>query len=84
MDQTEGTTPVTPRAKQIAMWVLDDKKFQLLKNIAKTVTKMKEPKKNCKHCYGRGFIGYYNGLKSSPVKCRCCYVRPILGMRKDK
>jgi len=83
-DQTEETKPVPVREKQIAFYVSDPEKFALLKKIANSVNKRstKEPKKNCKHCKGRGFIGYLNGLKSSKVPCRCVFVKPILGIRK--
>lgn len=84
MDKPTEPEKLPIRHQQIALAFSDPEKFGLLKKIAANVNKKtyKEPKKNCKHCYGRGFIGYLNGLKSLPVPCRCVYVRPIMGMRK--
>lgn len=77
MDQK--TSPVV--TNQIALKLSDEDRLALLKKISKTVNKksFKMPKKNCRSCYGRGFIGYLNGIKSLPVPCRCTFVKPVLG-----
>lgn len=58
----------------IALNGVEPKKLNLLKAISKSVqekTEPRKPKKNCGHCYGRGFIGYLNGIRAIPVPCRC-------------
>ena len=47
--------------------------FEIIKAMAKaTNTPIKTPRKGCKHCYGRGYIG--KETKSQmPVPCSCIY-----------
>jgi ferredoxin-thioredoxin reductase catalytic subunit len=33
---------------------------------------VKQPKKNCKHCFGRGYTGL-NAKDKSPIACTCIY-----------
>ncbi len=70
--------------KGIAFKLSDEDRMALLKKISKTVNKatFKPAKKNCRHCYGRGFVGYLNGIKTLPVPCRCTFVKPVLGKRR--
>ncbi len=79
-------TPSIPQVpiKGIASKLSDEDRMALLKRISKEVNKksFKLPKKSCKHCYGRGFIGYLNGLKNLPVPCRCTFIKPQLGKRR--
>lgn len=58
----------------IALQGVEPKKLDLLKQISKSInekTVLRKSKKNCRHCYGRGFIGYLNGIKALRVQCRC-------------
>lgn len=68
----------------ITFRLADENRLALLKNISKEVNKksFKLPRKSCKHCYGRGFIGYLNGIKKLPVPCRCTFVKPNIGKRR--
>jgi hypothetical protein len=34
---------------------------------------IREPKKSCKHCHGRGYTGFKSGPKKEPVPCKCIY-----------
>ncbi len=84
------TTPTENiRPRQITLAITDPEKFNLLKKYAQEIKKaetkdkrFKPPKKNCKHCYGRGFIGYLNGIKNLPVPCRCVFVVKPMGIPK--
>lgn len=62
------------KVDSIALRGVEPKKLDLLKALAKSVnekTVQRKPKKSCRHCYGRGFIGYLNGIKALRVPCRC-------------
>jgi len=68
------------RIEQIALQGVEPNKLDLLRSISKKInqkTEKPKPKKNCKYCYGRGFVGYLNGVKSIPVPCRCVYRRKV-------
>ena len=67
----------------IVLKLSDEDRMALLKKLSKAVQKksFKLPKKNCRHCYGRGFVGFLNGVKSLPVPCRCTFVKPQLGKK---
>lgn len=83
MDTPKSTSPAATNA--LALKLSDDgSRLGLLKKISAEVNKksFKVAKKNCKHCYGRGFVGYLNGLKSLPVPCRCTFVKPVMGKRR--
>ncbi len=73
-----------PLIDAIAFKGVEGDKLALLKRLSQEVNKKsyKTPKKNCRHCYGRGHIGYMNGIKSMPVPCRCVFVKPVLGKKK--
>jgi hypothetical protein len=86
---TEQTNNV--RVTQIALATTDPNKFQLLKTLAEGIKKaqsvdkrFKPAKKSCTKCYGRGFVGYLNGLKNLPVPCRCTFVKQYPGKRKSE
>lgn len=49
--------------------------WDVIKHVAKlTNTLIQEPKPNCKHCYGRGYIGKYSET-GEPIACKCIYVK---------
>jgi hypothetical protein len=82
METPQSKPPVA--IKQLALKLSDEDRLALLKRISREVNKksFKLPKKNCRHCYGRGFIGYLNGLKHLPVPCRCTFIKPVVGKRR--
>jgi hypothetical protein len=60
--------------------VIDRKKLtpmDYIKAIAKKLGQtIKNPKSNCKFCYGRGHINYISpGSDTMPVPCRCIYTK---------
>lgn len=70
----------TVRINQIALQGVEPGKLGLLRALAKKInekTQKRKPKKNCRHCYGRGYIGFLNGIKGLPVSCRCVFVRKV-------
>jgi hypothetical protein len=47
--------------------------FQIIKSVAEsTGTKVQDPRPGCKHCYGRGFVGY-ECTTNMPIPCSCIY-----------
>lgn len=47
--------------------------FDVIRAVAKqTGTKIKNPRSGCKHCYGRGYIGWDYKTKA-PIPCNCIY-----------
>ena len=40
------------------------------KAAARAGIKLQDPKPNCKHCYGRGYIGV-NQITGEPIACNC-------------
>lgn len=47
--------------------------FDVIRKVAeKTGTKIQDPKKNCKHCYGRGYTAR-DAKTKSPIPCSCIY-----------
>ena len=47
--------------------------FQTIKMLAKEMkTEIKEPLKNCKKCYGRGYEGF-DFKTRAPIPCRCIF-----------
>lgn len=49
--------------------------FQIIELTAKEMgIKIKKPRHNCKHCYGRGYVGININTKE-PIACRCIYVK---------
>jgi len=47
--------------------------FEIIKAIAdQTNTKIKEPRKGCKHCYGRGYTSK-DAKTEMPIPCSCIY-----------
>ncbi len=73
------TSPSIPQVpiKGIASKLSDEDRMALLRKLSKSIKKnsFRLPRKSCKHCFGRGFIGFLNGLKSLPVPCRCTFVK---------
>ena len=48
--------------------------FEKIQVVAKkNKVKINDPKKNCKHCYGRGYIGFDINKENYPVPCTCIY-----------
>ena len=48
--------------------------FEKIQVIAKrNGVKVNEPKKNCKHCYGRGYTGFDIKQENYPVPCLCIF-----------
>ena len=49
---------------------------------------IKDPKKNCKHCYGRGYVGFVNDPKDKddkdkePVPCHCIFTKKQIEARE--
>lgn len=84
---TNPTDNIRPR--QITLAITDPEKFNLLKKYAQELKKaetkdmrFKKPKPNCKHCYGRGHVGYFDINHKVPVPCRCVYVVKPMGIQK--
>lgn len=49
--------------------------WQIIKLTAQEIgAKIKDPRNNCKHCYGRGYVGF-NANTKEPVPCRCIYLK---------
>jgi len=47
--------------------------WDVIKAVAKqTNTEIRNPKSGCKHCYGRGYIGWDHKTKA-PIPCRCIH-----------
>jgi len=47
--------------------------YDVIKSMAdKLGQTIKEPKSNCKHCYGRGYIGR-DSESHAPIPCSCIY-----------
>jgi hypothetical protein len=47
--------------------------WDVIKAVAKqTNTEIRNPRSGCKHCYGRGYIGW-DSVTKAPVPCRCIY-----------
>jgi len=47
--------------------------MDVIRKIAEKIgTKIQDPKKNCKHCFGRGYIGR-DAKTKAPVPCNCIY-----------
>jgi len=47
--------------------------FDVIKAVAKqTNTEIKNPRTSCKHCYGRGYIGW-DSVTKAPIPCNCIY-----------
>lgn len=47
--------------------------FDIIKSVAQqTDNEIHDPKKGCKHCYGRGYVGIDTTTKS-PVPCSCIF-----------
>ena len=42
----------------------------------------KNADKNCKHCYGRGFVGW-DVDKGKIMACRCVIKKSLKGVKKD-
>jgi len=47
--------------------------FDVIKSVAQqTGNEVHDPKKGCRHCYGRGYIGIDSSTKS-PIPCSCIF-----------
>lgn len=47
--------------------------WDIIKTMAQTMgTPIRDPRENCVHCYGRGYVGFRAGTKE-PVPCQCIF-----------
>lgn len=57
--------------------------FEVIKKFAeKQNVKLNDPKKSCKHCYGRGYIGRMSN-SGAPVPCNCIYPANVRNLQTN-
>lgn len=66
---------VQPDGKTIKTNIRNIPPMDVIKHVAKlTGTLIKDPKPNCKHCHGLGYVGRYAST-GEPIACQCIFVK---------